>query len=152
MNAIELLKEDHNRVSRLFQKVKADTEGKNHKKLFEQIREELEIHTHIEETVFYPQIKQEKEIEELVLEGIEEHHQVKMFLRELGNLVEDSEKFDPKLKVLMEDVEHHVQEEEGEMFPKLQEAYDEKFLNELGAQLEEEKKKYMKSNKAGAGR
>ena len=97
MNAIELLKEDHNRVSRLFQKVKADTEGKNHKKLFEQIREELEIHTHIEETVFYPQIKQEKEIEELVLEGIEEHHQVKMFLRELGNLVEDSEKFDPKL-------------------------------------------------------
>jgi iron-sulfur cluster repair protein YtfE (RIC family) len=150
MNAIDLLQEDHNKVSRLFQKVKA-TEGENHQKLFEQIREELEAHTHIEETIFYPEMKKEKELEDLILEGIEEHHQVKMFLREIGNLVNDSEKFDPKLKVLIEDVEHHVQEEEGQMFPKIRELFDATVLNDLGSRMQEEKRKFQKSRGAGAG-
>ena len=83
MNAIELLKQDHDKVDRLFQKVKA-TEEDQHQELFEQIKQELEVHTHIEETIFYPKIKEEKELEDIVLEGIEEHHQVKMFLRELS--------------------------------------------------------------------
>src|SRR5215204_7185867 len=135
MNAIELLKADHDKVDRLFQKVKA-TEESEHKALFEKIREELEIHTHIEETIFYPKMKEEQELEDIVLEGIEEHHQAKIFLRELSSLTEDSEKFEPKLKVLMEDVTHHVQEEEGEMFPKIQEIYDEAFLADLGTQME----------------
>lgn len=151
MNAIELLKEDHDRVDRLFQKVKASEDDQElHRKLFEQIREELEIHTHIEETVFYPKLKKEKELEDIVLEGIEEHHQAKMFLREISNLVEDSEKFEPKLKVLMEDVEHHVMEEEGEMFPKVKEIFDEATLEELGKALEAEKKNYKKSQAAKA--
>ncbi len=72
MNAIELLKEDHNKVSRLFQKVKATEESK-HKKLFEKIKEELDVHTHIEETIFYPKLKEHKELEDITLEGIEEH-------------------------------------------------------------------------------
>ena len=152
MNAIELLKADHKVVNRLFQKVKADTEGKEHQELFEQIKAELEVHTHIEETIFYPKIKEEKELEDIVLEGIEEHHQAKMFLRELSNLVEDSEKFEPKLKVLMEDITHHVQEEEGEMFPKVEEIFDETTLQELGAQMDAEKKNFKKSHHAGAGR
>ena len=149
MNAIELLKEDHNKVSRLFQKVKA-TEESEHKELFEQIREELEIHTHIEETIFYPKVKEEKELEDLVLEGIEEHHQAKIFLRELASLTEDSEKFEPKLKVLMEDIKHHVQEEEGEMFPKIEEIFDEATLEELGAEMEKEKQSFKKSYAAKA--
>src|SRR3712207_1141342 len=93
MNAIELLKEDHRKVERLFQKVKADQEGKQHQELFEQIKQELEVHTHIEETIFYPKLKENEELKDIVLEGIEEHHQAKIFLRELSNLVEDSEKF-----------------------------------------------------------
>ena len=144
MNAIELLKEDHNKVSRLFQKVKATEEGE-HKELFEQIQEELEIHTHIEETIFYPKMKENSELEDLVLEGIEEHHQVKVFLRELAALSDDSEKFEPKLKVLMEDVTHHVQEEEGEMFPMIEELFDEATLEELGAEMEEEKESFKKT-------
>ena len=141
MNAIELLKADHDKVDRLFQKVKATEEGE-HKELFEKIREELEVHTHIEETIFYPAIKENPELEDIVLEGIEEHHQAKMFLRELSGLVEDSEKFEPKLKVLMEDVEHHVMEEEGEMFKMCEEQFDSSALEELGTQMEEEKKNF----------
>jgi iron-sulfur cluster repair protein YtfE (RIC family) len=151
MNAIELLKSDHDKVDLLFQKVKA-TEESEHKALFEKIREELEIHTHIEETIFYPKIKEEPELEDIVLEGIEEHHQAKMFLRELSSLTDDSEKFEPKLKVLMEDITHHVQEEEGEMFPKIEELFDEETLRELGAEMEEEKQSFKKSYKATAGK
>ena len=151
MNAIELLKQDHDKVDRLFQKVKA-TEEDQHQELFEQIKQELEVHTHIEETIFYPKIKEEKELEDIVLEGIEEHHQVKMFLRELSNLTDDSEKFEPKLKVLMEDVTHHVQEEEGEMFPKIEKIFDESTLEDLGKQMEEEKKSFKKSQTASAGK
>jgi len=151
MNAIELLKTDHDKVSRLFQKVKATEEGE-HKELFKQIKEELEVHTHIEETIFYPKMKEEAELEDLILEGIEEHHQAKMFLRELSALSDDSEKFEPKLKVLMEDVTHHVQEEEGEMFPMIEELFDEATLEELGAEMEEEKESFKKTLTASAGK
>ena len=150
MNAIELLKADHDKVDLLFQKVKA-TEESEHKALFEKIKEELEIHTHIEETIFYPKMKEEPELEDIVLEGIEEHHQAKIFLRELSALTDDSEKFEPKLKVLMEDIEHHVMEEEGEMFPKIEELFDEATLEELGAEMQEEKQSFKKSYTANAG-
>lgn len=152
MNAIELLKTDHRKVERLFQKVKADQEGEQHQELFEQIKQELEVHTHIEETIFYPKLKENEELKDIVLEGIEEHHQAKMFLRELSNLKDDSEKFEPKLKVLMEDITHHVQEEEGKMFPKVEELLDEATLNELGTQMDAEKKKFQKSQTANAGK
>lgn len=151
MNAIELLKQDHDKVDRLFQKVKA-TEEEKHKELFEQIKQELEVHTHIEETIFYPKIKEEKELEDIVLEGIEEHHQVKMFLRELSNLAGDSEKFEPKLTVLIEDVAHHVMEEEGEMFPKIEKIFDAATLEDLGKKMEEEKKSFKKTQTAGSGK
>ena len=151
MNAIELLKADHRKVNALFGKVEA-TEAGEHKELFEQIKAELDVHTHIEETIFYPKLKEEKELEDIVLEGIEEHHQAKMFLHELSDLTEDSEKFEPKLKVLMEDIIHHVQEEEGEMFPKVEELFDEETLKELGAEMEEEKESFQNSQAASAGR
>ena len=149
MDAIELLKEDHDRVDRLFQKVKATEEGE-HKALFEKIKAELDAHTHIEEKIFYPALKEEEELKDIVLEGIEEHHQAKMFLRELASLVEDSEKFEPKLKVLMEDITHHVQEEEGEMFPNVKKVFDAATLKELGKQMEAEKQNFKKSNQANA--
>lgn len=152
MNAIELLKEDHNKVERLFQKVKATEEGEEHKELFKKIKAELDAHTHIEEKIFYPRLKEEEELADITLEGIEEHHQAKMFLRELASLSEDSEKFEPKLKVLMEDITHHVQEEQGEMFPKVQKIIDEAELEELGKLMEEEKKIFQKTQTASGGR
>ena len=150
MNAIELLKDDHNKVDRLFQKVKATEEGEEHKELFKKIKAELDAHTHIEEKIFYPRLKQEEELEDITLEGIEEHHQAKMFLRELAALSEDNEKFEPKLKVLMEDITHHVQEEEGIMFPKVEKIINASELEELGKRMEEEKKNFQKSQGASA--
>lgn len=150
MNAIELLKDDHDKVDRLFQKVKATEEGEEHKELFKKIKAELDAHTHIEEKIFYPRLKEEEELEDIVLEGIEEHHQAKMFLRELASLSEDSEKFEPKLKVLMEDITHHVQEEEGDMFLKVQEVIGEDELQELGKLMAEEKKNFQKTQSAKA--
>ncbi len=153
MNAIELLKEDHDRVDKLFQKVKATPDG-DHKDLFEKIKAELDVHTHIEETIFYPKLKEDgnEEIKDIVLEGIEEHRQAKMFLKELAALTDDSEKFDPKLKVLMEDISHHVQEEEGKMFPMVEEHFEESVLQELGQEMEKEKKSFEKSSKAASGK
>lgn len=151
MNAIELLKNDHDTVEELFAKVKAD-EDADHTKIFGKIKEELEIHTHIEETIFYPKLIEagDEELKKIVLEGIEEHRQVKMFLRELSSLAEDSEKFDPKLKVLMEDVEHHVEEEEGEMFEMVKDQFDAAQLEELGASMEAEKQKFKKEYSSAA--
>jgi iron-sulfur cluster repair protein YtfE (RIC family) len=149
MDAIELLKDDHDKVDRLFQKVKATEEGE-HLELFKKIKAELDAHTHIEETIFYPKLKEEEELKDIVLEGIEEHRQAKMFLRELANLTEESEKFEPKLKVLMEDITHHVMEEEGEMFPKVKKVFDAATLQELGKQMAAEKQSFMKSNHANA--
>lgn len=152
MNAIEMLKEDHERVDALFQKAKANEDGDN-TQIFEMIKEELDVHAHIEETIFYPRLIEEgdEELKKIVLEGIEEHRQVKMFLRELANLADDSERFDPKFTVLMEDVEHHVEEEEGEMFPLVESQFDESALDEMGAEMEEEKGNFQsKSSSAGA--
>lgn len=146
MNAIELLKADHEKVEHLFEKVKANEDGDN-TATFEKIKAELEVHTHIEETIFYPKLIEEgsEDLKKIVLEGIEEHRQAKMFLREISGLAEASEKAEPKLKVLMEDVEHHVQEEEGEMFQLVKEEFDEAVLEELGAEMEAEKANYKKS-------
>jgi iron-sulfur cluster repair protein YtfE (RIC family) len=151
MNAIELLKNDHDVVDKLFQQVKA-TEESEHPALFEQIKAELEVHTHIEEKIFYPRLLEDgnEELQDITKEGIEEHHQAKIFLREISALADDSDKFEPKLKVLMEDIEHHVMEEEGEMFKLVEEQFDKATLEELGKAMEAEKSKAKKSESAKA--
>ena len=153
MNALELLKTDHQTVADLFEKAEA-AKGSEQQRIFEKINTELEIHAHIEETIFYPRLREEgdEELNDIVKEGLEEHHQVKMFLRELSGLADNSEKFEPKLKVLMEDVEHHVEEEEGEMFPLVEAQFDAAVLDELGADMEAEKVKFARSLSASAGR
>lgn len=153
MNAIELLKADHAVVADLFKKVEA-TEESAHPAIFEKIKAELEVHTHIEETIFYPKLKADgdKELVDITLEGIEEHHQVKMFLRELTSLSDQSEKFEPKLKVLIEDVEHHVKEEEEEMFPMVKSQFDADTLDELGAAMEAEKLVFKKELASAASK
>ena len=151
MNAIELLKADHEKVAKLFEQFKANEDGDN-TALFEKINAELTVHTHIEETIFYPKLKAEgdEDLVNIVLEGIEEHRQVKMFLRELDALTDESEKFNPKLKVVVEDVEHHVEEEESEMFPMVEAQFDEDVLDELGAEMEAEKASYKESAAAAS--
>ena len=143
MNAIQLLKEDHKKVSGIFEQLEPTTERaeKTRTELFAKLKQELDIHAHIEETIFYPAIKQEAETREIVLEGFEEHHVVKMLLKELEALPVDTEQWTAKLKVLQENVEHHVEEEEGEMFQKARDVLSEEQIEQLGARMEEEKKR-----------
>jgi hemerythrin superfamily protein len=148
MTATELLRADHDKVEELFKKVEATESMSEHKRLFKKINEELKIHTHIEEKIFYPRIKQEEETKDITLEGIEEHHQAKLFLREIPQLASKSERFDPKLKVLMEDIRHHVKEEENTMFPKVERLLSSEELVELAKAMEAEKKRYKKTAKA----
>lgn len=153
MNAVELLESDHKVVADLFKQVEASKESE-HPAIFVKIKAELDVHTHIEEKIFYPKLKSEgnKELVDITLEGIEEHHQVKMFLKELAALSDKSEKFEPKLTVLIEDVEHHVKEEEETMFPLVRTQFDSDVLNALGAEMEKEKQNFKKTFEAAAGK
>jgi hemerythrin superfamily protein len=146
MDALELLKQDHKKVKELFEQAEGMEDGKEQKEIFKQIKKELETHTRIEESVFYPAMQKYEELEDMVLEAIEEHKQVKTLLREMDDLAKDSDKFEPKLKVLMENVEHHAEEEEeGKMFPKVRELVDKAALEELGQELEAAKGKKSKA-------
>jgi hemerythrin superfamily protein len=142
MDALELLKEDHQKVKQLFNEAEeAEGDSKKRKQLFDQIDTELEIHTYIEETVFYPAMEQHDELKEMVAEAREEHEEVKTLLEEMESLAADDEAFDSKLQLLIENVEHHAEEEEEEMFPKAREILDERALEQLGKELEAAKGK-----------
>jgi hemerythrin superfamily protein len=147
MDALELLKQDHRKVADLFKQVEATEDEKKHQQLFKQIKTELESHTHIEETILYPDFEKHEELKDITLEAYEEHKQVKTLLREIDRLAEGSERFDAKLKVMGENVEHHVEEEENEMFPKVKKLYNKEQLEQLGQTLEAEKKQFQKGSK-----
>jgi hemerythrin-like domain-containing protein len=153
MNAFQLLKEDHQKVSGIFQQLEPTTERaeKTRTELFAKLNEELSIHARIEETIFYPSIKQAAETREIVLEGFEEHHVIKTLLRELEAMPVDTEQWAAKCKVLQENVEHHVEEEEGEMFQKARQVLSEDEIDQLGTRMEELKTQLKQQSKsAGA--
>lgn len=151
MNILELLKADHQKVAELFAKVEATESDKQHQQLFEKIKAELEMHTHIEETLLYPVLEEHEELKDLVREAFEEHKQVKTLIREISALVEGSEKFDAKLKVMGENIEHHVGEEEKEMFPKVAWLLSQQKLEHMGEEMQRLKKGAGKSSQAGSG-
>ena len=146
MNAIDLLKKDHKKVADLFDEVRSTPESR-HPALFAKIKAEIDVHAHIEETVFYPRLLKggNKELKDITNEGIEEHHQVKMFLNELARIKKQKDVFEAKLKVLMEDVEHHVEEEEDEMFPLVEDQFDESALKQYLEHLEEARQKHVRT-------
>jgi len=141
MDALELLKHDHREVKDLFRKIEG-AKGKQKNAVFNQIKKALQTHTRIEESIFYPAMEKKEELKDMVLESYEEHKQIKNLLSEMDTLVADSQKFEPKLKVLKENVEHHAEEEEeGKMFPKIRELFDDQYLKQLGQELEAAKGK-----------
>lgn len=139
MNALKVLEQDHQKVKGLFQELRRASDQNKRKKLFDKIDTELEIHAHIEETVFYPAIEQHEELSEMVAEALEEHQEAKALLEELEEMGPESHEFGSTVQELMEGVEHHVQEEEGEMFPKVREVFHEDELDQLGQDLESAK-------------
>lgn len=147
MDAITLLKQDHRKVEELFSQFEGlgDRAHKSRAKIVQQIILELTIHTRIEEAIFYPAFKQEAEEKDLILEAVEEHDVVKYVLRRLKDLEETDETFDAKVTVLKELVDHHVQEEEKEMFKQARQLFDTNRLKELGEKLRDAKEKALAS-------
>lgn len=144
MNALELLKKDHLTVSDLFTQYNGDTDESRKKTLFKQIKKELETHTHIEETIFYPFLTEHADFKPMVLEALEEHKQVKTLLREIEHLADGSEKSDAKMAVMQENVTHHVKEEETGLFPRVESVFGPEILEVLGGRLAAEKKHFSK--------
>jgi hemerythrin superfamily protein len=151
MDAIALLIRDHREVKQLFAQFEKLTERatKSKEKLVLKMIRELAIHSAVEEMLFYPAVRtaalragtrQGEQVADTVLESLEEHHIVKWTLSELEKMDADDERFDAKVKVLMESVKHHIEEEEGELFPKVRKLLDSKMLAELGERMEMAKK------------
>ncbi len=116
---IEMLKEDHEKVKKLFENFKS-AEGKEQADIAATAIMELEVHAELEEKLIYPAIREEIDEKEMMNEAIEEHHLVHVLIKELKKLKPKDEVFHAKFTVLGELVRHHVEEEEGEMFPRAQ--------------------------------
>ncbi|GGS35456.1 hemerythrin [Streptomyces nojiriensis] len=143
MDGIVLLKEDHKTVEKLFKQFEkaGDNAYATKRRIADQVIEELTTHTWIEEKIFYPAAREaDPETKDHVLESIEEHHVVLWMLSELKGLDASDERFDAKMTVLMENVRHHVEEEEKEWFPGVRKAMGRNRLTELGEQMEAAKK------------
>ena len=148
MDPIKLLKDDHKKVKALFREFEAagDRAHQKKQKIAEQVFTELEVHTTIEEEIFYPalQAKADKEGKELVAEANEEHHVVDLLIKEIKGLEPQDEAYVAKFTVLIENVEHHIEEEEGEMLPDAQKTLGDQ-LDQLGERMMVRKQELMAS-------
>jgi hemerythrin-like domain-containing protein len=136
-DAIAMLKADHQRVKDLFAQYEAADDVATKRMLAEQAFVELETHTQLEENVFYPAVNEETdEGPELVKESLSEHETVKYLIQELRSMGHDTDEFDTKFQELIQNVEHHVEEEEAEMFPLAEEELAED-LTDLKDEMQE---------------
>ncbi len=143
MDAITLLRADHKTVEQLFKRFEraGDRAYVEKREVVDRIIEELSIHAAIEEQVFYPVARETvPATEDIALESLEEHHIVKWVLSELEQMEPADERFDAKVTVLIENVRHHIKEEEDEFFPKVRDALGRTALSDLGEALAEAKK------------
>ncbi|MCA1828312.1 MAG: hemerythrin domain-containing protein [Myxococcales bacterium] len=151
MDAIALLTRDHREVEQLFKQFDKLTERaqKTMKKLVTKMIRELAIHSAVEEMLFYPAVRTAalkadtragEAASDLVLESLEEHHIVKWTLSELEKMDPEDERYCAKVEVLMESVRHHIEEEEGDLFPKARKLLGQEMLDELGKRMEKAKK------------
>jgi hemerythrin superfamily protein len=151
-DAITLLKADHAAVKKLFAQEKKATKDDDKKQdIFNQIRDALTVHATIEEEIFYPAVKKTRSehMKDEVREGYEEHRQIEALLAKIASITPADETWGMKVKVLQEDVEHHVKDEEDEMFPDARKFLGEKRLMELGSELDA-RKQYLEENPASS--
>jgi hemerythrin superfamily protein len=134
MDAIQLLKKDHKKVEKIFSELENKTDDR--RALFPELNRDLAVHAEIEEKIFYPAAEASEPTRDLVLESIEEHKQIKMVLADLEQTDMRTAEWGADLKVLKEDVMHHVGEEEDELFPKIQKILSKEQLEELGTRME----------------
>jgi hemerythrin-like domain-containing protein len=145
-DAIALLETDHRRLEDLLKRGEETTERavKGRTELLKTLTTELNVHELIEEKVLYPALKAHPQAKEIVLEGYEEHHVADLIVKELEGLAKNDEQWGAKFKVLKENIEHHIEEEEGEMFRTARGVLSREDLRQLGAR--------MAAMKADAGR
>jgi hypothetical protein len=138
MKATDLLKKQHKAAKSLFKKIEDSDNPRQRRQLLDEVARDLEGHTLIEEEIFYPAVRglESRKAEEMVLEAYEEHHVVKLVLAELPRVNPEDERFEAKMTVLSELVEHHADEEEKEMF-KLAQKLGKDELEALGDQMQE---------------
>jgi hemerythrin-like domain-containing protein len=141
MDAIALLKVDHDKVKRLLNELETTTERgvKVRAELFSTIKGDLTLHEIVEEEIFYPALKSHPRAKDIVLEGYEEHHVVDTLMAELEGLDVTDETWGAKAKVMKENIEHHIEEEEGDMFRQARQVFDGAELDDLGRRMEERK-------------
>jgi hemerythrin superfamily protein len=152
MNALTLLKKDHAKVKALLSELESTTERgvQTRQRLFAQIKAELTVHETIEEEIFYPELKAHPKAKDIVLEAYEEHNVVDTLMGELSSLSVEDETWGAKAKVMQENIEHHIEEEEGEMFDKAEQVFDEVELEDLGRRIAERKESATASLSSGA--
>ena len=146
LDPIAMLMEDHRRVEKLFAQFERAKDAKKKQALFRSIRTELELHARLEEEVFYPDVEGRQELKSEVKEAHGEHDKVKQMLREAEGLDPDSGEFDATVAGIQGAVEHHVQEEEEQMFPSVRESFSEDHLRELGQKMTELKSAASRGN------
>lgn len=139
MDIYEALKEDHAKVKGLFEELEQTTERaeKKRESLFTTIHDELTLHTELEEKIFYPRFRDEEETRNLILEAAEEHLVVKKLLKELDAGDKGTEEWLAKATVMMENVRHHIKEEETELFKLCRKVMDQEEAEAMAEQAEE---------------
>jgi hemerythrin superfamily protein len=137
MNAIDLLESQHRDVEDLFSKIENAKRSEKKAEFFDQLADSLAIHAAIEEHHFYPSVR-DRRTEDILLESLEEHLAIKRVLADLLDTDVEDETFEAKMSVLKEEIEHHVKEEEKDLFPKVKKLFNEAELNAIGQAMEEE--------------
>ena len=147
MDAITLLKEDHRLVKKLLEQGEETTERakKTRMELLDRLVAELKAHEKIEEQIFYPALKGYEKAKEIVLEGYEEHHVADLIVAELRKTGVDDERWAAKFSVLKENLEHHIEEEEEDMFKKARTLLDKEQLVALGEKMQAMKRQIKKA-------
>jgi hemerythrin-like domain-containing protein len=137
MDAISLLEEDHRKMKKLLSELESTTERgvKTREELFATVKDELTVHEMIEEEIFYPALKEHPKTRDITLEAYEEHHVVDMVVAEIEGVPYDDETWGAKCKVMKENIQHHIEEEENEMFKQARQVFDEDELEALGEQM-----------------
>ena len=138
MKATDFLKKQHKEVMKLFKEVEKSADPRARKRLMTDIASHLKVHTTIEEEIFYPAVKDigTEKAEEMMLEAVEEHHVVDLVLAELPKVDPGADTFEAKMTVLRELIEHHVEEEQDEVFPMAEKKLGKARITELGDELE----------------
>ena len=145
-NATQMIRQDHKKVEGLFKKFEQTKGSQAKRRLAETAMAELEVHAALEEEIFYPAVKREVDDGSMVQEAMEEHQTVKQLISELKGMKEADDEFESQFSQLVENVQHHVQEEENEMLPKVEES--ELDLNSLGEQMSQRKQELQNGGRA----